>query len=212
MPPIQDGMDAVTAPSAIITPASSSIKEEDEDKKGLFGDLPEQKRRKFILVDDSQRGTRVRVRVMLDQVKMEDMPDSHLRINSVFPRSYYPRQMCSPPGSPGNPTAWDDGDSEEEGYAAGTSPSRGKTFVRVPLMDGTHAQLPVPRMTKGRRAKECALNELGYRMSWSQAKTFNGRAIFMQRSRTCSVLVRILTLDIGLLTSRLVQWMRIVIR
>lgn len=186
LPPVHDGMDSIPSHASLITPANSaSVKDEDEDKKAaLFGDLPEAKRRKFILVDDNQRGTRVRVRVALDQVKMEDMPDSHLKANSVYPRSYYPRQMRSPPGSPGDPGNWDDDESEDEESSAGTLPSsKGKTFVRVPLMDGSHAQLPVPRMTRGRRAKECALNELGYRMSWSQAKTFNGRTIFMQRSR-----------------------------
>jgi hypothetical protein len=50
-------------------------------------------------------------------------------------------------------------------------------------MDGSDAKLPVPRMTKSRRGKESALNELGYRMSWSQARQFNGRTLFLQRSR-----------------------------
>lgn len=179
MPPLDDTVD-YRPPH--ITPASSFVKDEADDRPmSLFGDVPEAKRRKFILVDDNQRGTRVRVRVMLDNVKMEDMPDSHLRNNSVFPHSYFPRQMCSPPGTPTHPNRWDD--NEDYGELVSGNPIRSKTFVRVPTSDGNHAELAVPGMTKGRRAKECALNELGYRMSWSQAKTFSGRAIFMQRSR-----------------------------
>ena len=61
--------------------ATAPIKNEEDEgsrKRTLFGDVPEAKRRKFILVEDSQRGTRVRVRVSLDQVKMDDMPDAHL--------------------------------------------------------------------------------------------------------------------------------------
>jgi hypothetical protein len=171
--------------STLAAPANGSMKEEDEDtKRALFGDVPESKRRKFILVDDNQRGTRVRVRVMLDQVKMDDMPDAHLRINAVYPRSYYPRQMRSPPGSPGGRGLWDDEDDEVEG-ASGTAPTRGKTMVSVSLMDGSETKLPVPRMTKSRRAKEVALNELGYRMAWGQARTFNGRTLFLQRSCKC---------------------------
>lgn len=178
MPVLQDGLDIST-----LTPASSWIKEEDEDKKaGLFGDLPEGKRRKFILVDDHARGTRVRVRVLLDGIKMEEMPDSHLRTNSVFPRSYYPRQMNSPPNTPGHPGNWDDCESDDEITA-----SRGQTSVPVPLLDGTQIRLAVPRMSRGRRQKELALNELGYRMSWSQAKTFNERSLFMQKSRKFSM-------------------------
>jgi len=185
MPSVHDVLDPIHANSAssLIRPASASVKDEGEDSKALFGDLPESKRRKFILVEDSQRGTRVRVRVMLDQVKMDDMPDAHLRINAVYPRSYYPRQMRSPPGSPRARGMWDDEDDEAEAGVAGTAPTRGKTMVPVSLMDGSEAQLPVPRMTKSRRAKEVALNELGYRMAWGQARTFNGRTLFLQRSR-----------------------------
>jgi len=162
---------------------SSWIKEEGEDKKtALFGDVPEGKRRKFILVDDHARGTRVRVRVLLDSVKMEEMPDSHLRTNSVFPRSYYPRQMNSPPVSPGRSGNWDDCDSGEESVASSAS-ERGRTTVQVMLIDGSQSRLRVPRMSRMRRQKELALNELGHRMSWGQAKTFNERPMFMQKSR-----------------------------
>lgn len=185
MPSVHDTMDSMhPQASTLATPAAASAQEEDDDsKRALFGDVPESKRRKFILVEDSQRGTRVRVRVMLDQVKMDDMPDAHLRINAVYPRSYYPRQMRSPPGSPRVRGMWDDENDEVEEGASGTAPTKGKTQVSVQLMDGSEAKLPIPRMTKSRRAKEVALNELGYRMAWGQARTFNGRTLFLQRSR-----------------------------
>lgn len=182
MPAVHDGMDTnmPSHASTLATPIATSVKEEDEEKKRhLFGDVPESKRRKFILVDDNQRGTRVRVRVMLDQVNMDEMPDAHLRTNAVYPRSYYPRQMRSPPGSPSARGHWDDEDDLVEGPAS----AKGTTLVPVSLMDGSDAKLPVPRMTKSRRGKESALNELGYRMSWSQARQFNGRTLFLQRSR-----------------------------
>lgn len=184
MPSIHDAMDHMHSNpvSTLARPSSASVKDEGEDSKALFGDLPESKRRKFILVEDNQRGTRVRVRVMLEQVKMDDMPDAHLKTNAVYPRSYYPRQMRSPPGSPRARGMWDDEDDDHEGES-GTAPTRGKTMVPVSMMDGSEAQLPVPRMTKSRRSKEVALNELGYRMAWGQARTFNGRTLFLQRSR-----------------------------
>ncbi|KAK6434909.1 hypothetical protein LTR95_008908 [Oleoguttula sp. CCFEE 5521] len=105
---------------------------------------------------------------------MDDMPDAYLRTNAVYPRSYFPRQMRSPPGTPSK-GLWDD---EDDGVEA----EPGTTLVPVSIMDGSEAKLPVPRMTKGRRETEVALNELGYRMSWSQARTFNGRTLFLQRS------------------------------
>lgn len=187
MPSVHDSMDSMhhQQASTLATPASASMKEAEDDednKRALFGNVPDSKRRKFILVEDQQRGTRVRVRVMLDQVKMDDMPDAHLKINSVYPRSYFPRQMRSPPGSPRGRGVWDDEDDDVEGVS-GIAPTRGKTMVPVSLMDGSEAKLPVPRMTRTRRAKEVALNELGYRMAWGQARTFNGRTLFLQRSR-----------------------------
>ena len=183
-------MAAIPSPMGPLHPHSatmttSSVKEDDEEesrKRTLFGDVPESKRRKFILVEDGQRGTRVRVRVSLEQVKMDDMPDAHLKINSVYPRSYFPRQSGSPPESARADASWDDEDGDTEGVSQ-TLPTRGKTTVSVPLMDGTEAKMAVPRMTKSRRSKEVALNEIGYRMSWGQARAFNGRTLFLQRSR-----------------------------
>lgn len=175
--------DGADSSSSNLTRSSSWVKEEDEEKRlALFGDVVEGKKRKFILVDDHVRGTRVRVRVLLDTVKMEEIPDSHLRTNSVYPRSYYPRQIHSPPGSPGHPGNWDDCESEDEDVEKG-SPERRKSLVQELLVDGSEVSLPVPRMSRSRRQKELALNELGYRMSWSQAKTFNERSLFMQKSR-----------------------------
>lgn len=184
MPSVHDAMDSMHGQaSTLATPITASVKEEDEDsKRALFGDLPESKRRKFILVEDKQRDTRVRVRVMLDQVKMDDIPDAYLKSNAVYPRSYYARQMRSPPGSPRGRNMWDDEDDSHEGES-GTAPAHGKTMVPVALMDGSEAKVPIPRMTKSRREKEVALNELGYRMSWGQARTFSGRTLFLQRSR-----------------------------
>ncbi|KAK0931055.1 hypothetical protein LTR29_016431 [Friedmanniomyces endolithicus] len=168
--------------SAPITTALKSD-EDDASHRALFGDLPKSKQRKFILVEDPQRGTRVRVRAMLDLVKMDEMPDSHLRTNAVFPRSYFPRQMRAPLGSRRWEDDEDDMEVEEVEGASGTAPTRGKTSVAVPLMEGGEGVvLSVPRMTKSRRAREVALNELGYRMAWGQARTFNGRTLFLQRS------------------------------
>ena len=163
---------------------STAAKEEDDEdsrKRTLFGDVPEAKRRKFILVDDAQRNTRVRVRVSLDQVKMDDMPDAHLKTNSVYPRSYYPRQSGSPTEASQARDAWAEDDDDTEGVA-GCAPTRGRTSVPVPLMDGSETKLSVPRMTRSRRSRDHALNEIGYRMSWGQARAFNGRTLFLQRS------------------------------
>lgn len=168
-----------------VTSTSVGVKEEEEEKKlTLFGEPQGEKRRKFILVDDQARGCRVRVRALLDNVKMEEMPDSHLRANSLYPRSYFPRQMRSSPHSPSQ-SGFRDVSEDSIDNEANTSEHTGirdRLRVRVLLLSGSYAHLHIPQPTKGRRARECALNELGYRMSWGQAKTFNERPIFLQKA------------------------------
>jgi hypothetical protein len=159
--------------SAIATAAKT---EEEEDNSALFGDLPESKRRKFILVDDTQRGTRVRVRVMLDQVRMAEMPDSYRRTNSVYPRSWFATEMQSPPPSPRRGRWPDDIDESEQNMP------NARTLVPVQLPDGSESKTPIPRVTRTARGKEVTLNDLGYRMSWSQSRVFAGRTLFLQRS------------------------------
>jgi len=156
--------------------ATTDDDDNDVNNAALFGDLPEAKRRKFILVDDAQRGTRVRVRVMLDQVRMAEMPDSYRKLNSVYPRSWYATEMQSPPSSPRRGRWPDDVDEAEEDVVAN------RQIVPVPMMDGSETKVPVPRMSRQRRNKEVTLNDLGWRMSWSQSRVFSGRTLFLQRS------------------------------
>lgn len=162
--------------------------EDDEDRhpsnEDLFGTHPDGKRRKFILVDDNQRGCRVRVKVMLDQVEMNEIPDSYRMTNSVYPRTYFPVQMKSPPGRvvPGRRYFRGDPEEMEDDEAA----TVGSVMVPAPPIDG-ESEIAVPRLTRGRRRREVFLNDLGYRMSWSQSRVFADRMLFLQRSRalTC---------------------------
>ncbi|KZF23080.1 hypothetical protein L228DRAFT_261177 [Xylona heveae TC161] len=183
MPPsVHDGVDHMSrhgAASAHATATASAVatKSEDDETVALFGDVPEAKRRKFILVDDPHRGTRVRVRVTLDQVEMNEIPDSYRKTNSVYPRSYFPMQMQSPPSTPRGSRFFDDEeDSGEDG------PTKGRTIVPVPMLDGSEVDVPTPCLGKRRRSKELTLNDMGYRMSWSQSRVFAGRTIFLQRA------------------------------
>jgi hypothetical protein len=181
MPPIHDGLNRAShPPHASGVPVSKQQDQDEEERKlAMFGDLPESKRRKFILVDDAQRGTRVRVRVTLDTVKMEEMPDSYRKSNSVFPRSYFAMQMTSPPASPrGSKVFSDEPDNESDP----SFPLAGSQNVPVPTLDG-EARVPKPRLTRVKRSKEITLNDLGYRMSWSQSRVFAGRTLFLQKSR-----------------------------
>lgn len=157
MPPsMHDGMDQMGASSNTPTAVTASTP---PTNTSLFGDIPDHKRRKFILVDDPHRGARVRVRVMLDQVHMQEIPDSYRKSNSVYPRSYMASQME------------DDTQTEIQ------------TQVVVSMLDGTSMTVSAPPPSAQKRKKEMDLNELGYRMSWSQSRVFSGRTMFLQRAR-----------------------------
>lgn len=186
MPPsLHDGMNplgshAVSNPTAVTAAVPKS--EDEERNTALFGDVPEAKRRKFILVDDPHRGARVRVRVMLDQVEMKEIPDSYRKTNSVYPRSYFPMQMQSPKGSARGSRFYEEGDPEGERVDEDV-PTKGRTVVPVPMLDGAEGEVAVPKIARAKRNKEVVLNDLGYRMSWSQSRVFSGRTMFLQRAR-----------------------------
>jgi hypothetical protein len=170
---------ATAARRAEVDEFEAETEAHDPDNTALFGSLPEGKRRKFILVDDPQRGCRVRVKVMLDQVDMDEIPDSYRLSNAVYPRAYFPVQMKSPPGRviPGQRFFEDETEDEDDGSA-----TVGRTLVPALSTDG-EADTAVPRLSRGRNRKEMVLNDLGYRMSWSQSRVFAGRTMFLQRSR-----------------------------
>lgn len=165
---------------------SASDEATDATSKNLeiYGDIPASKRRKFILVDDPSRGSRVRVRVMLDQVEMKEIPDSYRKTNSVFPRSYFPMQTSSPPLSSSSTFMggrFPDDEDDENGAKLGGEVT--KTMVSVPTMEGGETEMAIRRMGRVKRKKEVTLNDLGYRMSWSQSRVFAGRTMFLQKSR-----------------------------
>jgi len=188
-PPLHDGMEGAMVGHGVSNPtavAAAVPKTEDEERNtALFGDLPEAKRRKFILVDDPDRNSRVRVRVMLEHVDMNELPDAYRKANSVYPRSYFPIQMQSPPGKARGNRFFDDDDleggSKDDGLAV-----RGRTLVPVPMLDGNEGEVAVPKIGRSKRGKEILLNDLGYRMSWSQSRVFAGRTMFLQRARKFS--------------------------
>jgi len=157
------------------------------------------KNRKFILVQDPERldkDAKVRIRVTLSGVDTREIPDSFRKSASVFERSYFPREMQSPPPSPTGSAffvndlgaaAEDDGHVQTEGRGIGASRrDRLVVMVKVPLPNGDETELPVPRTKKAFRAKEVRINDLGYRLSWLQSRTFHQRKTYLQKACMCS--------------------------
>lgn len=181
MPPtMHDGRAPMSHAS---NPIVARSKSEESDRTSLFGDIPEAKKRKFILVDDPGKGGRVRVRVTLDLVDINEIPDSFRKSNSVYPRSWFPMQMQSPPPSAHGSRFFAGDDADDDGEDGGGRAIRGRTMVQVPLVDGGEAEVATPRMRKGQRSKEVKLNDLGYRMTWHQSRVFADKTVFLQKAR-----------------------------
>ncbi|RDW66674.1 hypothetical protein BP5796_09423 [Coleophoma crateriformis] len=159
-----------------------AAKDEEEDRLALFGDIPEAKKRKFILVDDPGKGGRVRVRVTLDTIDIKEIPDSFRKSNSVYPRSWFPMQMQSPPPSAHGSRFFESDDADDDDVSAGARSRRGRTMVNVPLADGGEAEVACPRMRKSIRSKEVKLNDLGFRLTWHQSRVFADKTVFLQKA------------------------------
>ncbi|KAM7222843.1 hypothetical protein V8F06_001741 [Rhypophila decipiens] len=164
-----------------------------DEPEDLFPDIPEAKKRKFILVEDSDRHSRLRVRVTLDTVDTREIPDSFRKGSSVYPRSYFPREMQSPPPSATGSKFFtddasdmeDDGTTDTEGRRSARGKSNAKMMVKVPMGEGQDGEVAIPRTRKMFRGKEVRLNDLGYRMAWLQSRVFAGRTVFLQRALDC---------------------------
>ncbi|KAJ6034942.1 hypothetical protein N7499_002158 [Penicillium canescens] len=169
-------------------PSSSThdIEEQAPTNEDLFSHLPDGKRRKFILVDDPQRGCRVRVKVVLDKVNMDEIPDSYRESNAVYPRTYFPIQMRDENRVVlGNRFFRDEAEHADAGADPHSDATLGRTTVPVPSLEaeaGNGGEVEVPRLSRKRHTKELLLNDLGYRMSWSQSRVFAGRMLFLQKS------------------------------
>ncbi|KAH7037368.1 uncharacterized protein B0I36DRAFT_65080 [Microdochium trichocladiopsis] len=186
--------------SAVAAAASSSGRRQSRDldnPAGLFPDLPADKKRKFILVEDNKRNCRLRVRVTLENVDTKEIPDSFRKSSSVFPRSYFPREMQSPPPSATGSRFFQDDLSDNEAEddneameveGGRTGRSRGKNtrsdrvMVKVPLAGGAEGEVAIPRTRRAARQSEVKLNDLGYRMAWLQSRVFAGRTVFLQKA------------------------------
>lgn len=189
-PPLQDGMGSIGAhggPNHTAVAAAIPLTEEEECNNALFGDLPEAKRRKFILVEDpAKNGTKVRVRVALEAAAIGGMPDSSRQINSVYPRSFFPKGMPTP-AAPSRRNRFFDNDDPKAGSKDDGQITKGRTLVPIPVLDGEEREAPVPRIARGKQTKERLLNDLGYRMAWNQIVVFHSRKIFLQKARMYGV-------------------------
>lgn len=172
----------VSASTAVPTGNRESSPSPTRRNTPLFNRLPEGKQRKFFSVEDPERSNhKVRVKMALHDCKIEEVPDSYRRQNSVYPRSWFPTQMQPSPSSRTSRGRFiEDQSDQEDPEPAQTAP--GTTTVKVPLLEGREGELKVPGLGRNARRKEEQLNDMGYRISWGQGRTFVGRVMFLQQS------------------------------
>ncbi|ESZ96312.1 hypothetical protein SBOR_3305 [Sclerotinia borealis F-4128] len=163
-------------------PIAAQSKSDDDDSVDVFGNVPETKKRKFLLVEDPSKQSRVRVRVTLDTVDINEIPDSFRKSNSVYQRSWFPLEMQSRPPSAHGSRFFEEDDTDDEVDGGRGRSRRGRKMFSVQLPDGNEGEIPVPRMRKPQRALEVKLNDLGYRMAWHQSRVFANKAIFLQKA------------------------------
>ena len=176
-PSLHNGLDHLgphSTPHTAVA-AYSSSSEASNREASLFGDLPESKRRKFINVD------KLRVQTNLNQVNMQEIPDSYRERNSVYPRSYFPVQMTDD-GPPTKNSRFQQERPAPGGALENEQTVTGRTTVQIPLLEG-EAGITVPMIGLAKRARDEILNDMGHRMSWNQRKLFADRGIFLQKSR-----------------------------
>jgi hypothetical protein len=176
---MQPNMHYLGRPGGPAAMASKDAARKAEEDIALFGDVPEDKRRKFILVEDTQKSARVRVKVTLDQIEMGEIPDSYRKQNSVFPRAYYPVQMQGSKERSPNDRYMDEGQEVDAG-----APTVGRMKVPVKLSSG-ESEVAVPQIAGAKRGREEKVNELGYRMAWGQGRVFSSRPVFLARACKC---------------------------
>ncbi|KAI1183522.1 hypothetical protein F5B17DRAFT_122123 [Nemania serpens] len=189
-PSIHDGLSG--SHHAPIAAKRHSREGEDTNPEGLFPNNPEFKKRKFILVEDNRRGNRQRVRVQLEGVDTNEIPDSFRKRSAVFPRSYFPREMQDPPPSATGSRFFEDDLSDEDVEVDGGRTGRSRTnrarecvMVKVPMANGVEGEVAIPRTRTATRTKEVRLNDLGFRLAWLNGRPFAGRTVYMQRALDC---------------------------
>ena len=186
---------AISTSASIPTTATKIEKSSPSpDKKhgSIFAELPDAKRRKFILVDDPERKTRVRVKVNLEYVEIAEIPDSYRQAHSVYPRSFLQTEMPpSPRGKSSRSIRFVEDDVEDgaEGQGVGLGVAEmsrgmqvGMVTVHVRMVEEREGKLKVPGLGRRAKERENKLNDLGYRMCWSQSRVFSGRVVFLQKS------------------------------
>ena len=182
-------MDHLASHTIITASTAMDTKKEEQsaspDKKIEVDTVPGKSRKgkesKYFSIEDPERsGHKVRVKLALQECLLHEAPDSFLKLNSVYPRSYFPTQMqLSPSSRPARGRFLHDRDDVGMTYQ---DDELATTTISVPLVEGRETELSVPALGRKKRKRDDELNEMGYRISWDQRKAFPDRLLFLQQA------------------------------
>ena len=137
--------------------------------------------RKFIHVHDPGHSpNKVRVKLDLNEVKINEVVDDFRERNSVYPRSCVRAQMQMNADEKRQKRL--KARFVESDLVLGEGFDTGRTMVKIPTSEGD-VEAPVPRLGKRTSEREERLNDAGYRIGWEQIQKYDRRIIFLQRSR-----------------------------
>ena len=195
-PPIPNGLDPNMAPQTTSTAArprlavpdispvslshnrSPSPSSAHNDLLSLYPKIPG---RKFINVHDpGSSPNKVRVKLDLGEVRINEVVDDFRERNSVYPRSCVRAQMQMNAGEKRQKRLR--ARFVESDSPAGEGFDTGRTTVKIPTDDG-EVEAPVPRLSKRIGDREEKLNDAGYRIGWDQIQKYDRKIVFLQKSR-----------------------------
>lgn len=144
---------------------------------------PEAKKRKLFTVRDLEKNIPVRVKINLEGINVNEMPDPYRREHSIYPRAFSPVGMKLSPRTrkaERREQRFIDEEDNEEGLD--DDMGIGQTTVKVPMVDGREGDISVPRLGRRQLEKEKMLNDLGYRICWGHGRSFSRRILLIQRT------------------------------
>ncbi|RAL64911.1 hypothetical protein DID88_001504 [Monilinia fructigena] len=118
-------------------PITAQSKPDDDDSVDVFGNVPEAKKRKFILVEDPIKQSRTHSERATQSINV----------------LWFPLQMQSPPPSAHGSRFFEEEDTDDEVDGGRGRSRRGRKMFTVQLPDGNEGEIPIPRMQSSQTSR-----------------------------------------------------------
>lgn len=123
------------------------------EHRSLIGRSDGKQRKVFTVNDPDLSGHKVRVKMALPEVNIQQVPDSYRKNSSMYPRSWYSVQMQLSPSSRGSTGRFLE-ERDEAGAEEDAREQVGTTVFKVPMLEGRACELKLPGLGKRARRKD----------------------------------------------------------